>query len=475
MPPTGHAIALEQTIWGEPVPHAALLHRDARGYIALCRRTEDLQWLQRFLGAPEFLAAAATASGQPDTYASQNTFSRPCRRVDALRQLRTLFVDLDCYRVGLAPPDALDEVLERALADRIPWPSAVLQSGRGLAPLWLLRAAPAAALPRWAALQSFLLQALADLGADARASDPARVLRVAGSVHGGTGAAVRLIEYRQPPTKGALRYELADLARQYLPEAWHTSARFPAPNTEPGDAPRPRKVAALFNAYTLHLARLEDLNRLAERRNWDLRGRREVCCFLWRYWSCCVLSDPEEGLRQTLSFNAQFREPLDEREVRTATRSAEKAWAAWVKARAEGRPPGRKGDPLDGYNYSNAALIELLGITATEQRNLKTIIGAAERRRRKNQRRSAGRWHQIPQQIRLCLLRQAMEAHPGATQRELAEMLGWGKGSVDRARRALKEGARSGQGELGCARPLSLALGAEDVRAAPAPGGAGTG
>ncbi len=123
VPPIRYAVALEQTIWGDPVAHATPLHRGARGYVALCRRTDGAEWRQRFFGGPSLLAAAA----QRDTYVSQNTFDRPCRRADALRQLRTLFVDLDGYRVGLEPAASC---LERSQAGEIPWPAAVLQSGR---------------------------------------------------------------------------------------------------------------------------------------------------------------------------------------------------------------------------------------------------------------------------------------------------------------------------------------------------------
>ncbi len=91
-------------------------------------------------------------------------------------------------------------------------------SGRGLYVLWLLRPAPRAALPKWAAVQKYLTATLADLGADPAAINAARLLRLG-------GATVRLVKYRIPGEKQAIRYEPADLARQYLPAEWHTSAR----------------------------------------------------------------------------------------------------------------------------------------------------------------------------------------------------------------------------------------------------------
>ena len=154
MPPVGHAVPLEQTLWGDPAPHAALLHGGAQGQIAICRGRGG--WLQDFVGAARLVAAVAAAAGEADTFVSQNTFAGPSRRVDTVRQLRSLFVDLDCYRCSLQPAAALQEIEARAQAGRIPWPSAALWSGRGLAAIWLLRPAPAQALPRWVAVEQAL-------------------------------------------------------------------------------------------------------------------------------------------------------------------------------------------------------------------------------------------------------------------------------------------------------------------------------
>ena len=108
-------------------------------------------------------------------------------------------------------------------------------------------------------------------------------------------------------------------------------------------------------------------------------GQRELMCFLYRYYSCLFLQDEEEALRQTLEFNQGFVEPLTEKEVVSATRSAEKAFQEWQET-------GR-----GKYNYRNATLIELLGILPEEQRELKTIISTEEKYRRNNERRQKKR------------------------------------------------------------------------------------
>ncbi|WP_375670027.1 MarR family transcriptional regulator, partial [Bartonella sp. CL29QHWL] len=151
---------------------------------------------------------------------------------------------------------------------------------------------------------------------------------------------------------------------------------------------------------------------------------------------CCFIGDEAEALRQTLEFNSEFREPLPDREVIQATKSAEKAWKARSDEKAN-EIAKSLGYPGAGYNISNAKLIEWLDITEDEQRQLGTIIDASEKRRRKAEanrkaRRAAGmasRDEYISEQAkrtgnRLEALRKALEANPDATQRELAELLG---------------------------------------------------
>jgi len=223
------------------------------------------------------------------------------------------------------------------------------------------------------------------------------------------------------------RYQLRQLQFDYLPEL--------APRKKKTRG-RPRKVVRLFAAQNLHAARLRDLAKLVQLRGGRMTGYREIACFLYRYWSCCFLEDPEEALRQTKEFNLEFSEPLSDQEVIRATRSAEKAWKAKSDKEAD-RIAREKGYPGAGYNLSNDKLIEWLNITEDEQRELETIISKAEKKRRKaiankKARRAAGavsREEYIAAQkkttsARLEQLRAALAAHPGATQRDLADLLG---------------------------------------------------
>jgi hypothetical protein len=58
--------------------------------------------------------------------------------------------------------------------NKIPEPSYVLATGRGLCLVWLHSYVPRAALPRWSAMQHALASMLTEFGADKRAVDAAR-------------------------------------------------------------------------------------------------------------------------------------------------------------------------------------------------------------------------------------------------------------------------------------------------------------
>ena len=178
-----------------------------------------------------------------------------------------------------------------------------------------------------------------------------------------------------------------------------------------------------------------DIAKLVELRNYDIKGHRETICFLYRYWQCCYLSDPEEALNQTLFFNSQFKDPLPEKEVLRATKSAQKAWDAKSNEEAN-RVAREKGYPGAGYNLKNSTLIDWLSITEDEQTHLKTIIGRLEKRERntiakRKKRRTEGartREQYLEEQKdktldKLFLLGKALEKYPDASQRELAKHL----------------------------------------------------
>ena len=413
--------------------HFDLHHGGADGWITFARIENGVfrQWHFR----PEEASAALSEWIGEDVYFSQNTFYRPVRRVENVRQLRALYVDVDFYMLNFSPEWVIGHMETFIFGERVPEPNLIIHSGRGFVVVWLIEPVPGKkALPLWQAVERHFAAQFRDIGGDPRATDAARVFRIAGSINSRSGAEVT-VQFRHP-----YRYQLRQLQVDYLPELTPRKTKTRG---------RPRKIARLFSVHALHAARLRDLAKLVQLRGGRMTGYREIACFLYRYWSCCFLEDPEEALRQTQEFNLEFSEPLSDQEVIRATRSAEKAWKARSDKEAD-RIAREKGYPGAGYNLSNDKLIEWLNITEDEQRELETIISKAEKQRRNTQyqrgkRRSKGvtsRQEYIAAQkkttsARLEQLRAALAVHPDATQHELAEMLGVGQQYVSRLMKKL--------------------------------------
>ena len=205
------------------------------------------------------------------------------------------------------------------------------------------------AMPLWYAIQRYLYNELKEFGADANALDPTRVLRVVGTINSKSNSCVEILDM------DSYEYSLRDIQKEYLPDISEKREKKKG---------RPKKVVSLFNEYSLYYARIIDIAKICELREYDVKGHRELILFLYRYFSCCFLSDPEEALDKALELNSMFKEPLTEDEVIRDTKSAERAYE------------DRK------YKYTNAKLIEILGITLDEQKHLKTIISGKEKYRR---------------------------------------------------------------------------------------------
>lgn len=347
--------------------HVLFHHKGAEGYITLAKKVNG-KFIQRHY-RPEQLAEHLSEYMGEDIYYSQQTFYRPQRRIENIRQLRSLYIDIDCYNMNMKPEWVLGKLELEQFRQSIPEPNFIIFSGKGLVLIWLIEPVPYKALPLWNAVQNYLLEQLKEVGGDSKAIDAARVFRVAGSVNSKNHKVVH-VEYRHD-----YRYSLRQIQYDYLPELT------PKPKTEKKKPGRRKKVVQLFNIYSLNHARLLDITKLVELRNYQVTGYREVICFLYRYWMCCFCNDTEEAYRQTLELNNTFTYPLPERELKSATRSAEKAYEARSNKEANERAI-KRGYPGAGYNISNAKLIRWLDITQDEMEHMKTIFNPAEKRRR---------------------------------------------------------------------------------------------
>ena len=179
--------ALKKPEFGQistPLEHFELIHTpDQHGTAVLWERQGlGKRWHKLAPNDPHAPALLRAQTGTKDGFITVNEF-RYWRQVDNLKSLRSLYVDIDTNLNIQEIDDALHEA-------KLPRPSMIVWSGRGVHLYWLHEPMPAKSLPVWQRCQDTIIRALAPVGADKAAKDCARVLRLCGTVNAKNGAVV---------------------------------------------------------------------------------------------------------------------------------------------------------------------------------------------------------------------------------------------------------------------------------------------
>ena len=334
--------------YSEQINYLDILHSDSKGWITKAEiNCGYKQWHYRYneLLEQDF--------NQENVYISINTFYSTFRRLEYLKEIKAQFIDLDIYKTGFTKAQIIMHLETDYFNKSIPRPNLIIDSGRGLYLIWLLNSVPSKALPLWKAIEEYLYSVLKPFGADRQALDPTRILRVPGSINSKSKTTVKVIEQYD------YIYDLREIQNEYLPELEERKAKKKG---------RPSKTVFIHRERSLYYARIQDIIKLCELREYDLKGHRELILFLYRYYLCYFLEDTKKALEDVLELNREFVYPLSETEVIRATRSAEKVYLSKDK----------------DYKYKNETLIELLAITELEETYMSTIISEREFKRRKN-------------------------------------------------------------------------------------------
>ncbi|GAA0703192.1 hypothetical protein GCM10008904_10060 [Paraclostridium ghonii] len=325
---------------------------------------------------------------QHDVFVAPNTMYIPKRRVENIRQFRSLFQDIDCKNLGLEKSETVYIVWGLYYAGKIPKPTMVTDSGRGVHLYWRMQNAPYGALNTWQELQDYIYYNLKHLGADRQATDSARVLRVPGTINSKNDVNCEVIYIDDN-----LEYSMYNLREQYLnyrPKSYQLQMEH-SKTVE-------NKVVSnkFFNSYSLHMQRAYDLQTLCRLRNFDMKGYRNMTIHCYAYWKGIYIRDSHELEKQIIDLNNAFKEPLKDTEIQAVLRCIPKVIEKFI-AYEQGLRSGEKKRvskgmrDKEGYWYKNTTLIERLGITTNEQKHMKTIIGIDEKYDRNNERRRAAR------------------------------------------------------------------------------------
>ena len=332
----------------QSVKYINIVHRNSEGWITKAKISAEgyKQWHYKHMQLVKL------KFDKDNVYITLNTFYKTYRRIEYLRELNALFIDLDTYKTGFTKEQILMNLNENYFGKNIPIPNFIIDSGRGLYLIWLIKKVPSMALPLWKAAEDYFYKTLKEFGADRQALDATRILRIPGSINPKTHTEVKIIDNYD------YLYNLREIQNEYMPELSEKALK---------KRGRPKKVLFVHRERSLYYARLQDLIKLCELREYNLKGHRELILFLYRYYLCYFTEDIEKSLNDTLELNNMFRQPLSQNEVRNATKSAETVFKNQSK----------------DYKYKNETLINLLEISNEEQKEMKTIISKDEYKRRK--------------------------------------------------------------------------------------------
>ena len=339
-----------QAIKKNKVEYIDRVHGNSKGWITRSCIDENgySQWHYKYLELKE-----TDLTGE-NIYITLNTFYKPCRRLECIKELNFVYIDLDYYKTKYTKEQVIMNLESNYFNKIIPATNYIIDSGRGLALLWNINKVPSQALPLWKAIQEYLYHQLKEFGADRQALDATRILRVPGSINSKSKTVVSIIDEYD------YIYDLREIQKEYLPELKPKEKK----------KGRPKKVNYVYRERSLYFARIQDITKLCELREYDLRGHREIILFLYRYYLCSFTEDVQKALGDVLELNGMFTYPLKENEVIRATRSAEKCYL----------------DKNKEYKYKNDTLIELLEITEIEETYMTTIISKNEYKRRHRER-----------------------------------------------------------------------------------------
>ena len=418
------------------LPEAVTLHADRPGFFSLlvkpCGR-DPRQSSYRVDVLPQVLAAL---DPNIDSYMSQATFFRPNRRLVNLWHLPLCFVDLDTYKTayGKLHEEPLSLAVRQHLTDEgIPPASLVIHSGCGVYLKWLLKSPlPQAALPRWNAVQRELVSRLADLGADPKARDASRVLRLVATCNTKQPdpelRKVRVL-WVEEADGAPLLHDFERLAEAVLPFTRKEAAAIEADKPvgrviqfkSDGEA---EQQARRFSFETLHWDRVTDMRKLRQLRGPVAEGERETFVFL-------MLNELAKS-GQVNAHNFQYETVALARECDSFIEGSDWSRSTFsaLYRRVKEHVAGQYGRGQGLYKYQNQTLIEQLEITPDEERHMKTLISTTEKYRRRNEKDREARGFEAR---RVDRAKKIVELHRGGLSlRQIAGVVGCGLATVSR-------------------------------------------
>jgi len=356
-----------------------------------------------------FEEVASTFKGYYDVYATQNTISNTYTRTNKdVLQLRALYIDID----KINNTDEIIKLINDLAKDKlIPNPHKIIFSGRGLHIKWFIKDYAGTSKKNmnvWSRLQNYLIKtfknSLNSMGeVDTRVKDPARLLRVEGTINSKNDKAVKCLVNNNHKL-----YDLYDLYNTYTPY-------------KPQEATEQKKskkgIKLLKSKSTLNYARFKDLNRILELRDYDLTGiRNSFLMFYTTYYILVNNSNYDDTLQEIKIIASRIKSK------HCTSLSELKGFVRNGINKVEEHKEGKKVLP------KSETIIEWLEITEEEQRELITLKSKEIKQennniQRKEKRRNAEGLTSREQQKKDLIDKIQVLKNQGLKQKEVAEKL----------------------------------------------------
>ena len=173
------------------------LHHDSDYWVCLCTESKcnglSGKWTEHWTPAKRVNELLATLKlkfhglDEYNVYVSQLEFLKPQRRVDNVAAFNVCFVDVDgkiANHGDYTAEDWKNLILEHCQKNNIPIPSEIVFSGNGAHVKYFFKhRMPQSEFQRWSYLEKNLYELFKEIGADSKATDGARVLRVEGTMN----------------------------------------------------------------------------------------------------------------------------------------------------------------------------------------------------------------------------------------------------------------------------------------------------
>lgn len=328
-PPVGVAVShVQESEW--EIFRTLITHDDRNSYYVVSSDAsgswEDTAVKSESLSAIGFNAKSAY-------YMTHNGFTSACRKSEQVRQLNTLFFDLDCHDRDLQETRAivsktLDTLKQAVGGGTLPQPTMTIDTGRGVQLFYVLtRSIPYRVSAngqvniksvklfenvqkRMASLLDSVVSSIKGISVDRATFDVSRVSRIPGTFNAKAGRYASLCDY----SFDAL-YSLSKLSG-LIP------ARAEQPNCKTNLKRAFKKTSSIINYQPLLKSRLAKIIELQKLRNFNCEGNRELMSFV--FYNTAVQVYPHEIAQQKLSsFNNNFINPLNVSELNGITKSVD--------------------------------------------------------------------------------------------------------------------------------------------------------